>query len=110
LVVALFLFATGGSVSGRICDVIEYPMTSWAGNNGYVAVDVYSGVGCSGTYLGTYYLMTAGNQSPGNNFFSENALLSHLRILADYVQSGKQVYIWAGTPNYVVNGIYFEPY
>jgi hypothetical protein len=122
LVVALFLFGTvalaakpasayNGSQVGRICDVIEYPMTSWAGNNGYVSFDLYSGAGCSGSYLGTYYLMTPGNQYPGDNYFSENALLAHLRTLADYVVNGKQVFVAAASsPNYVVSGIYFEPY
>lgn len=94
------------AVSEHACSVTYVPGQSPLGNNGYVAVSLYSGAYCSGSYTETQYLCTAGSTygqcalGPG---YSEAALLQGLQSLQNAAEWGTRVDGSKGTCNQIPN-------
>ena len=82
------------AVSEHACSVTYVPGQGQLGNNGYVAVTLYSGAYCSGSYTETQYLCTAGatyGRCGAGIAFSEAALLQSQRSLQDAANWGTRV-------------------
>ena len=92
------------AVSEHACSVTYVPGQGQLGNNGYVAVTLYSGAYCSGTYDGTQYLCTSGatyGQCAAGVTFSEAALLQSLQSLQSAAEWGTRVAGSMGSCNQV---------
>jgi hypothetical protein len=57
VVVAL---GAGAAKADYVCYVRYFPVSATAGSEGYVNFTVYEGVGCTGTYVGSYNLCSTG--------------------------------------------------
>ena len=82
------------AVSEHPCSVTYVPGQGQLGNNGYVAVSLYSGAYCSGSYTETQYLCTAGatyGQCAAGVAFSEPALLHAMESLQNAADWGSRV-------------------
>lgn len=92
------------AVSEHACSVTYVPGQGQLGNNGYVAVTLYSGAYCSGTNDGTQYLCTSGasyGKCAAGVTFSEPALLQALHSLQDAAEWGTRVGGSMGTCNQI---------
>jgi hypothetical protein len=76
--------------TGYPCNILFYPGSTSLGTGGYVQFNLYSNVGCSGTYLGLFYLATTGSTI---GFVSYNAeqIQTMSRDMTSAWAAGKQV-------------------
>jgi hypothetical protein len=82
------------AVSEHACSVTYVPGQGQLGNNGYVAVTLYSGAYCSGSYNETQYLCTAGatyGMCAMGVAYSETALLQAHQSLQNASDWGTRV-------------------
>ena len=103
--------ASDGSSWGYVCEVIQYPMASSMGSEGYINFQLYSGASCGGSYVGSYYLMSTGNSYPGVNYYTTASQLTLFRNLLQAEYAAKKVYVYTpAAPSNVASGIYFYAY
>jgi len=92
------------AVIEHACSVTYVPGQGQLGNNGYVAVTLYSGAYCSGSYNETQYLCTAGasyGMCAAGVAYSEPALLQAHQSLQNAAEWGARVDGGKGSCNQV---------
>lgn len=97
--------AQAGSATGYVCDTGLSPVSGGGGTGGYVWADVYSASGCTGSYLGTYIVTSAGN-TMGGTVYSPAAQYAVYQNLVQAAMWNKQVYMSANAGD-AVSAIYF---
>jgi hypothetical protein len=94
------------AVSEHACSVTYVPGQGQLGSDGYVAVTLYSGAYCSGSYNETQYLCTSGatyGQCGLGRTYSEPALLQGLQSLQNAAEWGARVDGSKGSCNQIPN-------
>ena len=88
---------------GYVCEVTLYPGTTTIyGSNGYANLTMYSGNGCTGSYLGSWWVFTTGATSSSANpwfLYTDITLPALYNALTTAATSNKQVHLWTN-PSY----------
>jgi hypothetical protein len=102
LVVATPAEASNLRYDGYICTLLSSPeSTSQRGSYGFVQIGLYSQGGCSGNFIGAFYLNST-NATEGGAKWREAALYNNLQVLRNAQISWNKTSVYAESTNKAV--------